>query len=304
MGKFVQRNKNITAVKNNGIHSTSNSLINQDGILYNHDPNNQKIDPLISVITVVYNDAINLEETILSVINQTHSNIEYIIIDGGSTDGTIEIIQKYEHKITYWISEPDKGIYDAMNKGIEKTTGEWLNFMNSGDCFYDYNIISKFIESLNPDSYIVFGDSQMILETGDYIRKAMSSFDKNQMPFVHQSVFSKTVLSKINKFDITYKICADHNFFYTVYNLGYKFQYIPIIISKCDAISGISSSGALNDVIRKGYERAHICGLHKKIGWQIMFMISIVAFISKKGIKKILPQTVISIIKIKKKQMF
>ncbi|MFV5685829.1 glycosyltransferase family 2 protein [Flavobacterium sp. GB2R13] len=293
----MQDNEGSTEVKNNVIHTSSISMTNR------YATNKQEIDPLISVVTVVYNAVITLEETILSVINQTYSNIEYIIIDGGSTDGTIEIIKKYEHKIAYWISEPDNGIYDAMNKGIEKATGVWLNFMNAGDCFYDYSIITKFLENLNPDSYIVFGDSQMILETGNYIRKAMPPSNKNHMPFVHQSVFSKTNLLKINRFETIYKICADHNFFYTVYNLGYKFQYIPVIISKCDAINGVSSSEALSDVIRKRYERGHMYGLHKKKGWQIKFMISIVAFASKMGMKKILPQSVVSIIK-KRKQMF
>ena len=96
----------------------------------------------ISVITVAYNASRYIETTILSVINQTYSNIEYIIIDGGSTDGTVDIIKKYSNKISYWISEPDKGIYDAMNKGINKATGEWINFMNAGDTFHNPDTLS------------------------------------------------------------------------------------------------------------------------------------------------------------------
>ena len=90
-------------------------------------------NPLISVVTVVYNDAKNIEQTIQSVINQTKSIIEYIVIDGGSTDGTLDIICQYEDQIDYWVSEPDKGIYDAMNKGLALASGDWINFMNSGD---------------------------------------------------------------------------------------------------------------------------------------------------------------------------
>ena len=91
--------------------------------------------PLISVITVSYNAVLTIEQTILSVINQTYLNIEYIIIDGGSTDGTVNVIKKYADKIAYWVSESDKGIYDAMNKGIAYSHGEYCNFINAGDKF-------------------------------------------------------------------------------------------------------------------------------------------------------------------------
>ena len=85
-----------------------------------------KNNPLISVVTVSYNAVLTIEQTILSVINQTYPHIEYIIIDGGSTDGTVDIIKKYANRIAYWVSEPDKGIYDAMNKGVVVATGEWI----------------------------------------------------------------------------------------------------------------------------------------------------------------------------------
>lgn len=118
-----------------------------------------KTNPLITVITVVYNGEKYLEETILSVINQSYENIEYIIIDGGSTDGTLDIIKKYEDKIAYWVSEKDKGIYDAMNKGIKTATGEWLNFMNAGDHFYSRDILAKLFDNLNQDEYdLIYSD--------------------------------------------------------------------------------------------------------------------------------------------------
>ena len=88
-----------------------------------------------SIITINYNNVEGLRNTIKSVVNQTYTDYEFIIIDGGSTDGSVEVIKEYANIITYWVSEPDKGIYNAMNKGIEVANGEYLNFMNSGDCF-------------------------------------------------------------------------------------------------------------------------------------------------------------------------
>ena len=98
---------------------------------------------LISVVTVSYNAVSTIEQTILSVINQTYPHIEYIIIDGGSTDGTVDVIKKYADKITYWVSEPDKGIYDAMNKGLRRVRGDWCVFMNSGDILYNLSFASS-----------------------------------------------------------------------------------------------------------------------------------------------------------------
>ncbi len=99
--------------------------------------------PLISVITVVFNGELFLEETIKSVLNQTYDNVEYLIIDGGSTDGTLDIIKRYKNQIDYWVSEPDKGIYDAMNKGIALASGTWLNFMNAGDSFNTSTVLNE-----------------------------------------------------------------------------------------------------------------------------------------------------------------
>ena len=96
----------------------------------------------ISIVTVSFNAVKTIEQTILSVINQTYENIEYIIIDGGSTDGTIDIIKKYEDQISYWVSEKDKGIYDAMNKGIDIATGDYVYFIQSADVL-NKNILNE-----------------------------------------------------------------------------------------------------------------------------------------------------------------
>ncbi|RXE60893.1 glycosyltransferase, partial [Muribaculaceae bacterium Isolate-001 (NCI)] len=101
-----------------------------------------KASQKITVVTVCYNAVKEIEKTIQSVISQTYDNVEYIIVDGGSTDGTLDIIRKYSSRITRWVSEPDKGIFDAMNKSAHMATGEYINFMNAGDLFFDEKVLS------------------------------------------------------------------------------------------------------------------------------------------------------------------
>jgi glycosyltransferase involved in cell wall biosynthesis len=106
-------------------------------------PHSDADHPLLTVVTAVFNGSKTLEATIQSVLSQTYSNIEYMIIDGGSTDGTLDVIRKYDDAIDYWLSEPDKGVYDAMNKGIKASTGTWLNFLNANDLYTDCTIIES-----------------------------------------------------------------------------------------------------------------------------------------------------------------
>lgn len=136
--------------------------------------------PLITIITVAYNAVKDIENTILSVLNQTYPNIEYIIIDGGSTDGTLDIIKKYEDKISYWVSEADKGIYDAMNKGALKATGEWLNFMNAGDTFYDQQVLEKVFKDNDwSDADVIYGDINIEYPKKKKVKKTIT-FKKNR----------------------------------------------------------------------------------------------------------------------------
>ena len=116
--------------------------------------------PRLSVITVVFNNVKDIERTMLSVLNQTYTNIEYIIIDGGSNDGTLELIDKYKDRITKIISEKDNGIYDAMNKGLTLATGEYVLFMNSGDEIYARDTVEKVFDSA-PDADIYYGETEM-----------------------------------------------------------------------------------------------------------------------------------------------
>ncbi|MDR0408150.1 MAG: glycosyltransferase [Campylobacteraceae bacterium] len=200
-------------------------------------------NPIISVVTVVFNGKDFIEDTILSVINQTYKNIEYIIIDGGSTDGTIDIIKKYKDKITFWISEKDDGIYDAMNKGTIKARGEWLNYMNAGDKFYKNTTIEEISEELDKmgDVVVIYGDTEMVFDKHNkYIRHAKKDGHKYHHQFVHQSSFIKKDIALKYPYDTSFKIAGDTDFFTKLYNKGYKFAKINNIISIFNII-GVSS---------------------------------------------------------------
>jgi hypothetical protein len=163
----------------------------------------RKFKPLITVVTVVFNGEKCLEETILSVINQTYDNLEYIIIDGGSTDGTLEIIKKYEHAISYWASEKDKGIYDAMNKGIDLATGAWINFLNAGDCFFQDNILGDRIIPLTQNTNLIYGAVNLISPKSNIITLQPKKFTRMNL-FIwgtrvacHQTIFvNRSILTK------------------------------------------------------------------------------------------------------------
>ena len=173
--------------------------------------------PLITVVTVVFNGEQFIEETILSVINQTYHNVEYIIIDGGSTDATLDVVRKYEHAIDYWVSEKDSGIYDAMNKGIDLATGNWINFMNAGDTFFEQKILyAVFNGSVYKNVDVLYGNHQIIYPSG---RKCLVKAGniKNLWKgsqFCHQASFIRSSYHKQHKFNLCIKIAADFNFFY------------------------------------------------------------------------------------------
>lgn len=169
--------------------------------------------PKISIITIVYNDAKGLERTIKSVINQTFTDYEYIIIDGGSTDETIKVIKKYENRITKWISEHDKGIYDAMNKGIKMANGEWISMMNAGDIFADNHVLMQ-VFSLNIPSYktFIYSDIFTLRKNGQRIYRTLS-YDKGNL--IHQAIIYRRKLHEEHGYYIVTKrlIISDYLFF-------------------------------------------------------------------------------------------
>ncbi len=253
--------------------------------------------PKISIITVCFNAKDCIEETILSVINQSYPNIEYIIIDGGSNDGTIDIINKYNTKITYWISERDKGIYDAMNKGIDKATGEWINFMNAGDCFHSNLTLESFIPSIPKDTDIAYGDTLIMLSAGNILEKPLPlELITKRMVFGHQATLIKTNLHKKYKFDTSYKSSGDYNFFYQAYKNHCKFSYIPITVANYEGENGIS----IKNILAAKKENGRIQGKSNNLGWKIKYFIICCNYKIRQQLKKILPQKLIIYIKKKK----
>lgn len=203
--------------------------------------------PLISVITVVYNGAKYLDETILSVLNQSYPNIEYIIIDGGSTDGTLDIIKKYENYIDYWISEKDKGIYDAMNKGILISQGSIIGLLNSGD-LYTYDSVKKVvINSKHISDEIITGN--MVKFTENYDAKFISYRNQNHlkkslytMPLNHPSTFvGINTYKKIGLFDSSYKICGDNELIIRAQMFKIDIVFLDDILSKMQ-LGGVSET--------------------------------------------------------------
>ena len=173
-------------------------------------------NPKISVVTVVYNSAALIENTVKSIINQSYSHIEYIVVDGGSTDGTIDILNRYKKNISTLISEPDRGIYDAMNKGIRLATGDFLVFINSGDKFSSHDILEKIFsaqESSTAD--VIYGDTDITDGEGNIIHSRRhrppeslnwKSF-KHGMLVCHQSFIARRSLAE--GYDLNYRYAAD-----------------------------------------------------------------------------------------------
>lgn len=169
----------------------------------------------ISVITVCLNSEKTLERCVTSVVNQPYENLEYIVIDGGSTDRTVEIIKEYENQISYWVSEPDGGIYDAMNKGIAASTGEIVAFLNSDD-WYEDNIIHKINDAFQRNIEILCSDVWLHKKDGVVSTHCAedSSLGKYRVPatYCHQGIFAhKNLFVKYGMFDLKYRICADYD---------------------------------------------------------------------------------------------
>ncbi len=196
--------------------------------------------PKVSIVTVTFNAAPLLPKTIESVLSQDYENLEYIIIDGGSTDDSISIIKKFEDKIDYWHSKPDKGIYDAMNKSLNHVKGDYVNFMNAGDYFKSPSTIKKVFSLLKDSPDLIYGDHEVIYDSFIKIKKAKSpDLLWKGMVFSHQSLFVKTQILKEKLFDLNTPIIADFKFIFECWVEGRSFHNSQKMIA-CYSAGGLS----------------------------------------------------------------
>lgn len=199
----------------------------------------------VSVITVCYNAIHGIEKTIQSVLSQTYENIEYIIIDGCSTDGTLDVIQKYSDRIDVIVSEPDGGIYDAMNKGVRAATGEWINFLNAGDVFARDNVLKDLL-SIGMDGIdILYGDSMEFTKDLSHIIPASAGVARmNYEPaFRHGSSLIRASVQKLHEFDVSRKdlgYALDWEMLHRLFVEGYRFKKVDTVI-ECYELEGVSN---------------------------------------------------------------
>ncbi len=234
---------------------------------------------LVSIITICYNRSKTISDCINSVLQQDYSNIEYIVIDGNSTDDTVNIIQSFGDKITYFISEPDKGMYDAINKGLSLATGDIVGLMHSDDVFYDASVISKvvnaFIKAPNTDAvygdgiYVTNDEQQKIVRNrigGDYDYKRLKS---GWLP-LHPTVYiKKSVIDKYGNYNLDFKIASDTEFL-----LRYLFKY-KINVTYLNTYIVKMRMGGLSTNYKRAFEVLiedyNIYKYHKLSGIKVVF---------------------------------
>ncbi|RZK43727.1 MAG: glycosyltransferase [Pedobacter sp.] len=208
--------------------------------------------PKLSIITIVYNNVRDIERTMLSALKQTYSNIEYIVIDGASNDGTKEVVRKYSNQLSHFISEPDKGIYDAMNKGLALASGDYVLFMNSGDEIYASETVTDVFASA-PAADIYYGETEMFDENwnslGQRRHKAPKHFDwrsfKFGMNISHQAIYIRRSLTE--PYDLRYKYSSDIDWILKAAKKSRKIVNTELYVAKY-LVGGISKKKHLDSL--------------------------------------------------------
>ena len=205
----------------------------------------------LSIITVNLNNRIGLIKTIESIKSQSFQNYEWIVIDGGSTDGSKEVIEENSNYISYWVSEPDGGIYYAMNKGLRQANGEYVQFLNSGDYYIDKNVLEYIFAQDQNLSDVNYGD-QWCIDNGIVVEKRSYPANMNisflfRSPLGHQATIIKTECAKACPYRAEYSISADRAFFLELYCKGAKFKYLGVPVVYFD-VDGIGSNPSTKEL--------------------------------------------------------
>ncbi len=205
----------------------------------------------ISVITVVFNNVKTIKDTIESVLSQTYKNVEYIVIDGRSTDGTIDIIEKFQNEISVFLSEPDNGIYDALNKGIQLATGEVISILHSDDLFCDEYVVSDMVNKMSEkEAELCFSDMVIVDSKSDKVlRYYMANYFKRWlfrmgwMPPHPTCFIKKTLFDEFGLYSLSYKVAGDFDFLIRVfYGRDIAWTYLNRVTVKM-RLGGVSNSG-------------------------------------------------------------
>jgi glycosyltransferase involved in cell wall biosynthesis len=253
---------------------------------------NLNIGPKISVVTISLNRRDELEATIKSVLAQSYPNIEYLIIDGGSVDGTAELIKQWGSRIQYWVSEKDGGIYDAMNKGVRVATGEWVIFMNAGDRFHDETVVAEIFAAPHDDTDLVYGHSFVWYE-----REQIKRFLGAEPPAAlalgmncsHQSLFTRRALLLERPFSVG-PMVSDYEFLVRMHLDGRRFKLVDRVVSVWTN-GGISDKNRMRSLFQR-WEVASRSGLLPRGGSLSYLGKGLRAFVAQ-YLRRILPQRLI-----------
>ena len=219
------------------------------------------MDPRITIVTVSRNCVNEIERTLLSVLNQDYPNLEYIVVDGHSTDGTLEVIQSYRDRISQLVSEPDRGVYDAMNKGVRLATGQWCGFMNAGDWYTDHHSVSALFDGVDADGSlrVVYGNTDYLYRDGHRALHPTASLERlagiisRYQPYTHQAVFYNIADKEDCRYDLRYGIAADYDVacrYWRRYGIS-AYRYVPLTVCTYKAYDGISSDPSRERQLQK-----------------------------------------------------
>lgn len=254
--------------------------------------------PVLSIITVCYQAKDAVRATMENILRQSWKQFEYLVIDGASSDGTEPFL--YESEAVFkeagipfrFVSEPDHGIYDAMNKGTALAEGQWLLFLNAGDFFADDHVLEQ-IFSQPPKGQILYGDTLCSYQGRTKLYPALP-LDQitREMAFCHQSAFIRRKLLLAQPYDTSYKICADHHFFLSMYLQKKAFEYRPFPISVYE-IAGYSDKNKIRSHKEKQRMQKELGIFHPSISW----LLREISFYSKQGIKALFGQRLIDAVR-------